>query len=148
MNEHLMYSVANWKLISRNSVLHKMHSEIPFTQIFREINFRNCRGLKSATLTHLEDLNFGFYEFLHVLKGEISPNQKLRASEWQKWHFMNFCILQNWFNVKSGWQKMLKFPHCVMIKYFLFHSVDFFSWNGTTKIYSWQHWFSNITNLE
>ena len=58
-----------------------MHSEIPFTQIFREINFRNCRGLKSATLTHLEDLNFGFYEFLHVLKGEISPNQKLRASE-------------------------------------------------------------------
>ena len=34
------------------------------TQILREINFGGSRNTKSAILTHLEALNFHFYEFL------------------------------------------------------------------------------------
>ena len=32
--------------------------KFPATQIFRETNFRDFRGPKSATLAHLEALNF------------------------------------------------------------------------------------------
>ena len=41
------------------------------TQILREINFRDSESPKSTILTHLEALNFDFYEFLHILKAEI-----------------------------------------------------------------------------
>ena len=35
------------------------------TQILREINFWDSKNAKLAILTHLEPLNFDFYEFLH-----------------------------------------------------------------------------------
>ena len=40
-------------------------------QILREINFGDSKSAKSAILTHLEDLNFDFYEFFHFLRAEI-----------------------------------------------------------------------------
>ena len=39
--------------------------------ILREINFGNFRSTKSAMSTHLEVLNFDFYEFLHFVKDKI-----------------------------------------------------------------------------
>ena len=47
------------------------------TQILREINFRDPRSAKSAILTHLESLNFDFYEFLHFSKAEIYQINKI-----------------------------------------------------------------------
>ena len=41
------------------------------TQILCEINFWDSRGSKSTILTHLEALNFDFYEYLQFLKAEI-----------------------------------------------------------------------------
>ena len=47
------------------------------SQILREINFGDSRSAKSAIVTHLEALNFGFYGFLHFLKAEISQIGKI-----------------------------------------------------------------------
>ena len=41
------------------------------TQILREINYGDSRGVKSAFLTHSETLNFDFHELLHFLDAEI-----------------------------------------------------------------------------
>ena len=49
----------------------KFH-DFSITQILREINFGDSRSAKSAILTHLEALNFDFYEFLHFLKAEFN----------------------------------------------------------------------------
>ena len=49
------------------------------TQILREINFGDSRHAKSAILTHLETLNFDFYEFLHLLKPQIDQINKITA---------------------------------------------------------------------
>ena len=45
--------------------------DLSVTQILCEIIFGESRSIKSAILTHLEALNFDFYEFLHFLKDEI-----------------------------------------------------------------------------
>ena len=47
------------------------------TQILREIKFGDSTSAKSAILTHLEVLNFAFYEILHFLKAEIYQINKL-----------------------------------------------------------------------
>ena len=47
------------------------------TQILREINFEDSRIAKSAILTHLEALNFDFYEFLRFFKAEIYQINKI-----------------------------------------------------------------------
>ena len=68
-------------------------------KILREINFGDSRSAKSAILTHLEAVNFDFYEFLHFLKAEFyqinkiqSPkngkNGRFRASRFSKIDFM------------------------------------------------------------
>ena len=49
------------------------------TQILREINFVDSIRAKSAILTHLEALNFDFYQFLHFWEAEIAQINKLRA---------------------------------------------------------------------
>ena len=48
-------------------------------QILREINLGDSRSAKSVILTHLEALNFDFYEFLHCLKAEISQINQIQA---------------------------------------------------------------------
>ena len=53
------YAVTVWKF-----------QDFSITQILREINFGGSRSAKSATLTHLDSLNFYFNEFLHFLKAE------------------------------------------------------------------------------
>ena len=40
-------------------------------QILREIDFWDPRSAKIAILTHLEALNFDFYEFLQFLKAKF-----------------------------------------------------------------------------
>ena len=50
-------------------------------QILREIDFWDSRSAKSAIFTHLEAMNFGFYEFFHFLKAEISRAQKTAVLE-------------------------------------------------------------------
>ena len=51
--------------------------EFSITQILREINFGDSRSAKSAVVTHLEVLNFAFYENLHFLKAEIYQSNKI-----------------------------------------------------------------------
>ena len=43
------------------------------------------------------------------------PNtySKLMLHEWSKWQFVGHQNDRNWFHVKSEWQKILQFPHCV-----------------------------------
>ena len=45
--------------------------DLSVTQILREINFWDSKNARLAILTHLEALNFDFYEILHFSKGEI-----------------------------------------------------------------------------
>lgn len=49
------------------------------TQILLEINFWDSRSVKSAFLTHLESMEFDFYEVLHFLKVEIYQNNKIHS---------------------------------------------------------------------
>ena len=60
----------------------------PITQILRQIKVGDSRIAKSAILTHLEALNFDFYEFLHFLKAELYPNKKFSAPEIAKMAFI------------------------------------------------------------
>ena len=46
-------------------------------RFFREINFWDSRSAKSTILTHLEALNFDFYQFLHFLKAEMYQINKI-----------------------------------------------------------------------
>ena len=54
----------------------KFH-DFSVTQILREINFGDSTSAKSAILTHLDVLNFAFYEILHFLKAEIYQINKI-----------------------------------------------------------------------
>ena len=49
----------------------KFH-DFSFIQILRENNFEGSRSAKSAISTHLEGLNFDFYEFFAFLKAEMA----------------------------------------------------------------------------
>ena len=49
------------------------------SQNLREINFWDSGSAKSAILTHLEAVNFDFYEFLHFLKAEIYQMNKIHS---------------------------------------------------------------------
>ena len=51
----------------------------PVAQILREIKVGKSRVSKCAILTHLEALNFDFYEFLHILKAEIDQKVKIQS---------------------------------------------------------------------
>ena len=61
----------------------------------REINFGDSRSAKSTILTHLEALIFDFYVFLHSERLKFSILTLIRATEIEKWQFLNFSILQN-----------------------------------------------------
>ena len=53
--------------------------------ILREINFGDARSAKSASFTHLEALNFGFYEFFCTLRRiQFTKPTKSRASKMAK----------------------------------------------------------------
>ena len=56
----------------------KFH-DFSLTQILREINFGDSTSAISAILTHLQALDFEFYEFLHYLMAEIKKSTKFRA---------------------------------------------------------------------
>ena len=45
--------------------------DFSITQILREINFEDSKSAKSAILTLIKALTFGFHEFLHFLKPDI-----------------------------------------------------------------------------
>ena len=47
------------------------------TQILREIKHGDSTSAKSAIMTHLEVLNFAFYDILHFLKAEIYQINKI-----------------------------------------------------------------------
>ena len=51
---------------ANQSTMWKFH-DFSITQILREISFANSKSAKHAILTHLEALNFDFYEFMHFL---------------------------------------------------------------------------------
>ena len=51
------------------------------SEFFREINIGDPRSVKSAILTHLEALNFDFYEFGHFLSAESYQNRNFRSSK-------------------------------------------------------------------
>ena len=57
----------------------KFH-EFYITQILRENNSWDSRSAKSAISTHLEAVNFDFYEFLHLLKADIYQRNKIGIS--------------------------------------------------------------------
>ena len=107
----------------------KFH-DFPITQILCEINFWDSRSATSTIFTHLEALNFNFYEFLNFLnflKAEIyqinkfhSPkNGSFRTSRLPKLISHTIWMTDN----------ILKFLHCVFFPqlhygiflHFLFH---------------------------
>ena len=53
---------------SYQTTVWKIH-DFSIIRIVREINFEDSKSAKSVILTHLEAMNFDFYEFLHFLKG-------------------------------------------------------------------------------
>ena len=53
--------------------------DFSIAQIFHEINFGDSRSAKSAILTHLEDMNLKFYEFLNFFKTEITQMNKIQG---------------------------------------------------------------------
>ena len=48
-------------------------------QILDEIEGGKVSDSKSAILTHLETVNFNFYDFLQFLKFEIDQNDKIKS---------------------------------------------------------------------
>ena len=62
------------------------------TQILREINFEDSRSSKSATLTHLGALNFGFQEFLYFLKAEVYRINKMAKDS--SFRTSKFCKIE------------------------------------------------------
>ena len=54
---------------------------LQITGILREINFRDFRSTKSVILTHLEALNFVFYELLHFFQAEINQINKIQKAK-------------------------------------------------------------------
>ena len=56
----------------------KLH-DFSIIQILCKINFENHKSAKCAILTHLEDLNLIFYEFMHFLNAEIYPISKIQS---------------------------------------------------------------------
>ena len=56
----------------------KFH-DFSINQILREINLWVSIRAKSAILTHLEAMNFDFYELLHFLKSEIYQTSKIKG---------------------------------------------------------------------
>ena len=63
-------------LFSIVSTVWKVH-DFSITQILREINFGDSTSAKSAILTHLDVLNFAFYETVHFLKVETYKVNKI-----------------------------------------------------------------------
>ena len=49
--------------------------------MLHEINFGVSRSAKSAILTHLEALNFDFYEYLYFLEAEICQINKIQSPQ-------------------------------------------------------------------
>ena len=65
-------------------------------QILREIRFEDFQSAKSATLPHLEALQFDYYEFLHFLKAEIYQMNKFHSHQnGKKRQFLRFYNSQN-----------------------------------------------------
>ena len=76
--------------------------------ILCEINFRDIRGPKTVITTHLDALNFDFYEFLHFRKIGIYPNQKLKVPNITKMAFFGFLHSEKLIS-----RKIFKFVKCV-----------------------------------
>ena len=56
--------------------------------------------------------DFWFSVFLHILKTEIYPINKLQSpNNWKNGKFRNFKFSKNWFHVILCDRKILKFPH-------------------------------------
>ena len=65
--------------------------DFAITQILREIKFEDSRRTKSATITHLEDLNLDLSEFWHFLKAEIYESKTIQSpKKWQKRQILQF----------------------------------------------------------
>ena len=58
---------------------YRVHRVKPYTaKMLREINFEDSWSAKSTILTHLEALNYDFYEFLHFLYAKIHQINKIK----------------------------------------------------------------------
>ena len=58
--------------VKSNMVKHSVETSwFSYNLIFREINFKDFGGPKTAILTHFQAVIRGFYEFLHFLKAEM-----------------------------------------------------------------------------
>ena len=53
-------------------------------------------------------MNFDVEKFSHLRMLKIAKNSKFRAAKMSKWQFLGLQIDQNWFHVKSDWQKNLE----------------------------------------
>ena len=66
---------AAWKF---EGSYYRVHRVKPYTaKMLRETNFEDSWSAKSTILTHLEPLNFDFYEFLHFLYAKIHQINKI-----------------------------------------------------------------------
>ena len=65
------------------------------TQILREINFGDSRSANSAILSHLETLNFDFWEFWYFVKAGNDQKIKIQILKMEKMAVLELLGHQN-----------------------------------------------------
>ena len=105
-----MFPNPTCKIFRENSLL--IHTQCGKYRIFLSLRFyvksifRDSKSAKSAILSQRDALNFDSYAFMQFWKAENYQINNIQ-SLWncKKRQFLNFWVLQNWFHVKSQWQK-------------------------------------------
>ena len=88
--------------------------DFSITQILCEINYRDSKSAKSAFLTHLEALNFDFYEYLHWKAATYQINKIQHPKTGKNNNFRPSRFSKIDFTENLSDRKILKFPHCVI----------------------------------
>ena len=87
--------------------------DFSITQFSREINLWDSINANFAILTHLQALNFEFYQFLHFLKAAVYQIDKLlRPKIGKNDSIRTTGFSKTDFHVKSEWQNNPEFPNC------------------------------------
>ena len=78
--------IENYKIVDLTKFFSQCGNFIIFLSLrfLREINLWDSGSAKSAILTYLEALNFGFYEFLHFLSMQFTKLTQFRALKMAK----------------------------------------------------------------
>ena len=109
---HSVYTLT-WPWITTLSRNQGIFGHFSATRNLREINFGHFVTSKTAIMTIWAALNIEFFATVDIFECDIfSKTQNSKPPKLWKWKLLTLFVNQNWFPVKSEWQKMAKFPHC------------------------------------